>query len=203
MTNTGYWIAQMYYSFPNIKFFYSMKNLQMIYRLWCNVPQSLLETWDPARLQVFYPRVLATMPPDASGNACFELWPSPNYQQAFPWLGYVQPANLVDDLDNFPPFMRADVIELGSIAQALMYRPKKNENYSENLAMEMAQRFNVMFENEIQTMASADESLMRQDVLRAEECFPMVGLDWGTGAYLGGGGFLAAMAPVSAWGDDY
>jgi hypothetical protein len=201
MSSTGYFISQMYFSFPNIKFFYSMKNLQMIYRMWCNVPQSLLETWDPGRLQVYYPRVLATMPPDASGNAQFELWPAPNVQQAFPWLGYIQPPNLVNDLDNFPPFMRADVIELGSIAQALLYRPKKNENYSENLALEMAHRFNGMFESELLSMASADESLMRQDVLRAEECFPMANMDWTTGAYLGGGGFLAAMSPVTIYED--
>jgi hypothetical protein len=203
-SGTGYYIAQFYYSFPNVRYFYSVKNIQLMFRMLTNVPQSLIENWDPSRLQMLYPRVVATMPPDSNGNYQVELWPVPNTQQAYPYLAFVIMPNLVNDLDPLPPFIRADIIEQGSIAEVLLYRPKNNPNYSENLALEMSKRFNSMFESELEHAAEIDEGLFRQNIVTREEQFPSVNLDWATGSYLGGGGFLAAMSPVGAgYGDDY
>jgi hypothetical protein len=202
-SGTGYYITQFYYSFPNIKYFYSVKNIALMFRMLTNVPQSLIENWDPSRLQMLYPRVVATMPPDSNGNYQVELWPVPNTQQAYPYLAYIQPPNLVDDLDNIPAFIRADIIESGAIAEVLLVDPKKNPGYSESLALEMSKRFNGMFESELLHAMEADEALFRQNIVTAAEQFPSVNLDWSTGSYLGGGGFLASMSPVSAWGDDY
>jgi len=195
-TGTGYYITQFYYTFPNIKYFYSVKNIQLMFRMLTNVPQSLIENWDPSRLQMLYPRVVATMPPDPSGNYQVELWPVPNTQQAYPYLAYIQPPNLVNDTDPLPAFIRADIVELGSIAEVLLYKPKGNEGYSENLALEMSKRFTGMFESELLMQAATDEALMRQDIVTREEQFPSVNLDWSTGSYLGGGGFSAAWSPV-------
>ena len=203
VSSTGYFITQYYYSIPNIKYFYAVKNLQLMYRMWANQAVGLIETWDPSRLQYMFPRVLATMPPDASGNYQFELWPAPNVPQAFPYLAYVQPPNLVDDADNLPAFVRSDVVELGAIAEALLYRPKDNPNYSESSALQMADTFTKRFEFELFNASQADENLFRQDIVTAAEQFPYANMDWSTGAYLGGGAFMAAMSPVSSYGDDY
>jgi hypothetical protein len=170
-----------------------------------NVPASLLENWDPARLVQLFPYVVATRPPDQSGNYVVELWPVSNSAQSYPYLAYVQPPNLVNDLDPLPAFIRSDIVELGSIAEALRYRPKTNPNYSEPVAVALAREFDGKFEMEIQSAMANDEALMRQDIVTAAEQFPMVNLDWSTGRYLGrgGGGFIDAMTPVSNYDMEY
>lgn len=195
---TGYFISQYYYTFPNIKYIYSVKNLQMMYRLLTNVPQSLIENWDPSRLQMMYPRVVATMPPDPSGNYQVELWPLPNSSQAFPFLAYVQPPNLVKDLDNLPAFMRADIIKARAISDALMFRPKQNPNYSEGMCVQVAQQKLKEFEAEAMRAEQADENLYRQDIVTWAEQTPLVNMDMGSGMFMGGGGFMAAMSPCAS-----
>ena len=202
--SAGFFITQFYYQFANIRAFYSIKNIQLMFRLLTGVPQTLLENWDPSRLQMLYPRVAATMPPSARGEYQIELWPVPNTQQAYPYLAYSIPNNLVNDLDNLPAFIRGDIVELGAVAEILLYKPKGNPNYSENLCLEMSKRFTGMFESELQSAIEVDEGLFRNDILTREEMFPNVQLDWATGAYLGGGGFSAAWSPVgSDYGDYY
>jgi len=198
MASTGYFITQYYYSIPNIKYIYSMKNLQLMYRLWTNMPQAFIENVDPARLQILYPRLAATMPPDKDGNYQIELWPSPNTQQALPYLAYVQPSNLVNDSDNLPPYIRADIVKAKAIADVLLYRPKANPNYSEATCVTIAQEKLKEFERELQWAEQMDENLWRQNVVMFAEQFPYI--DPYTGA-IPGGAFLAAMTPASS--DDY
>lgn len=201
-STSGYFITQYYYSLPNVKFIYAAKNLQLMYRLWTNVPVSLLETWDPSRLQLYFTRILATMPPDANGNYQIEAWPAPSTPQAFPYLAYIQPPNLVNDADPLPAYIRADIIELGAIAEILLIRPKQNPGYSESLALQMSARFTKMFENELEHAAKVDEGLFRQDTQTSWEQWPLAQMDWQTGNYIGGGAFLASMSPYSVY-DDY
>ena len=198
IVSSGYFLTQYYYSFPNVRFFYSVKNLQLMFRIYTNVPVTLLETWDPSRLQLFYTRVLATMPPDANGNYQVEMWPAPSTQQAFPYLAFINPPVLANDGDPLPPFIRADIIELGAIAEVLLHNPKDNPGYSETLALETAARFRAMFESELEHAMSVDEGLLRQDALNQFEAFPYARMDWQTGNYLGGGGYAAAMSAISA-----
>jgi hypothetical protein len=197
-TGTGYWITQYYYSVPNIKYVYSIKNLQMMYRIWTNIPQNLIENWDPSRLQFMYPRILASMPPDVSGNTQFELWPAPNTQQAFPYLAYVYPDNLVADSDNFPAFTRVDVIKARATAEVLRYRTKQNPGFSESAALQLAKEKIAEYEAGLQSAAAADESLWRQDIVMQSEMLPMAALDWSSGMLLGGA-TMAAMTSASAW----
>jgi len=197
LNTSGYWITQYYYTFPNIKYFYSVKNLQLMYRLWTNVPQNLLENWDPSRLQFMYPRIMASMPPDINGNYQVELWPAPNTQQTFPYLAYMQPPNLVNDNDNLPPYIRADVVKHRTIANVLRYRPKSNPNYSESTCVTIAAKEDDLFEAGLMSAASADEALFRQDIVTWQEQMPMASIDWSTGM-LAGGATLAAMSPVMA-----
>jgi len=206
LTTTGYFITQYWYSFPNVKFFYSVVNLQLQFRMATNVPASLLENWDPSRLVQLFPYVVATRPPDQSGNLVVELYPVSNSAQSYPYLAYVQPPNLVNDLDPLPAFIRSDLVELGSIAEALAYRPKANPNYSESMCLQMSERFNRQFEGELQSAMQNDEGLLRQDIVKRAEMTPSVDIDMRTGRYMGvgGGGFISAMTAVSAYdGDDY
>jgi hypothetical protein len=111
---------------------------------------------------------------------------------------------LVNDLDNLPAFLRADIVEAGAIAEVLLVDPKKNPGYSETMVLELSKRFQGTFENELMSAMDADEALLRADIVTREEMFPNVNIDWATGSYLGGGGFLAAMSPVGAgYGDGY
>jgi len=195
---SGYFITQYYYSIPNIKYIYSMKNLQLQYRMWTNMPQQFIETEDPARMRIVYPWLAATMPPDANGNYQVELWPAAMTQQALPYLAYVQPPNLVLDDDNFPPFFRGDVIIAGAVANALRYRTKDNPYYSEAVALQIAKEKMSEFEVEALHMEQADENLFRKDVLTFSEQFPLV--DPYTGAR-GGGSMLSAMSATMGDGD--
>jgi len=199
-TTSGYWITQYYYSVPNIKYIYSCKNLQLMYRIWTNVPQNLLENWDPSRLQFMYPRVLASMPPDVNGNTQFELWPAPNTQQSFPYLGYVYPDNLTQDTDNFPAFTRIDIIKTRVIAEVLRYRPKQNQAYSEATALALAREKTAEYDAMMASAIQADEALMRQDIITQAEMLPMANMDWSTGLLMGGS-TMAAMTATMA--DDY
>lgn len=166
---TGYFITQYYYSFPNLNYFYSVKNLQLMYRLWTNLTQAFLDNVDPSRMQLIYPKVVAQMPPDTNGNYQVELWPASQIQQALPYLAYVQPPNLVNDGDSLPPYIRADIVVAHGIADALMWRPKDNSFYSESSAMTIASAKMKEFESELVRMEWQDENRYRQDCLNFAE----------------------------------
>lgn len=198
VTSTGYFISSYYYSFPNIKYFYSMKNLQLYYRINTGYPQALIENIDPSRLIVLYPRMAAVMPPDPNGNYQIELWPASNVQQAYPFLAYTQSPQLLGDTDNFPAFCRPDALISYATAQALIWRPKDNPNYSEAIAVNLSQMKMKEFEMRYASAATADENLFRQDIqLMAEMQMPVIGFD---GNFTAGGDTLAAMTPATAWG---
>ncbi len=192
---SGYFITQYYYSFPNIKYIYSAKNLQLQYRLWTNMPQQFIETVDPARLRIVYPWLMATMPPDTNGNYQVELWPASMTQQAIPYLAYVQPPTLTSDDDNFPAFFRGDIVVAGAVSNALRYRTKDNTYYSESVALAIAKEKSAEFEMEALHMEQVDENLFRQDTMSFMETFPL--LDPRSGARPGGA-MYEAMSAYSA-----
>jgi hypothetical protein len=195
VSSTGYFLIQQYFSIPNLKFFFSVRNLQLYYRLSTNYNQSFIDNVDPTRLILLYPRLVATMPPDPNGNYCFELWPSANTPQALPWTGFIQYPILVNDTDNFPAFIRSDALVSYAAEQALMYRPKDNPNYSEATALNLAERKRKEFEMRINTAAQEDESLWRGDIIMREEMnVPVMGPD---GTFITGGDTYRAM---SVWG---
>lgn len=196
----GYYITQYYYSIPNIKFIYTAVNLQLQYRLWTNVAQTLLDNIDPSRLRVLYPYVLATMPPDPQGNYQVEMWPASCTPIAFPYKAYVQPPNLVNDSDSLPPFIRCDVVVARAISDALRYRTKDNPYYSEVVALQIAKEKMAEFESEVARMEGMDENLWRQDYLNSNETYPYLDLLTGLRP---GGDFIRAMTPESGYGDGW
>lgn len=194
---TGYYITSLYYTFPNVKRLFSCRNLQLYYRINTNYPQSFIENFDPSRLIVMFPRLLATMPPDPNGNYQVEMWPASNIATVYPWLGYLQTPQLVNDLDNFPAWSRVDAIISYATSQALMWRPKDNPHYSESTAMVLAQQKQKEWEMRVSTAMTEDEGLYRQDVIMREEMdLPLI--DPASGSYMMGGDTLRAM---TAWSD--
>lgn len=166
----GYFIAQYYYNIGgNIKYVYECKNLLLGIRLNCNLNQRTLDNSDPWRSQQFTPYALAQMPADQSGNYMVELYPVPIIVQAFPYIAFIQPPNLVNDSDNLPPFIRGDIVVKYAIAEALVWRgPKKNPYYNLERSISLKREFN----DEIERMTRADENLYRQDVEWQSEKLP-------------------------------
>jgi hypothetical protein len=109
----------------------------------------------------------------------------------------IVPPNLVDDEDNLPAFMRCDIIKAHAMSEALLYKPKSNVNYSESMCLQVSEHKMKEFEREIVQAEADDEGLNRQDIITAAEMMPQVNIDWSTGRYMGGGGFMAAMSPVA------
>lgn len=200
VTSTGYYLAQFYYPVRGAKFIYSLKNLQLCYRIWTNVSQALIENYDPSRLQSAFPRIFAQTQPTPAGDWQGELWPVPSYSQAFPMLFYAQPPNLVNDNDQLPAYTRADVIKSLALSEALMYHPKMNPNYSEGMCMTISTQKRKEFEVEVEHAAQNDEALFRNDIVTQWEQFPMAGLEGGN--MLSGGAYSAAWSPVTdSWSD--
>jgi hypothetical protein len=160
-----------------------------------NYSQAIIENYDPARLIIMFPRLVASMPPDPSGNFQVELWPASNVQQAFPWLGYTVPNVLVNDDDNFPAYMRVDAILDYASAQALRWRPRTNPDYSEAICMSLAKEKMQAFEGKLAGAVQDDEGLWRQDITYAAEMqLPLI--DPYSGSWATGGAMLAAMSAV-------
>jgi hypothetical protein len=189
----GYFIAQYYYNLGgNIKYVYEMKNLLLGYRMWTNLNQRTLDSTDPWRSQQFSPYGIAPMPPDQSGNYIVEMYPVPIINQAFPYLAFIQPPNLVNDNDPLPAFIRGDIVVKDAIAEALVWRgPKKNPYYD----AQQAARLKAEFESELESMARADENLYRQNIEWQSEQLPMFNPG---GAYWDA--THAAPATMGGWG---
>lgn len=158
----GYYIVQMYYSCgPNIKYIKQMVNFQMGFKLLLNLTQDFLDNNDAWRITVNFPFGVAPRAADQNGNYLVELWPAPWTQQVLPFYAYTQPANLVNDTDSLPPYIRCDVVIKAGIARALRYRPKENPGYDPATALEVARDFDRQHLAGLLTMANEDENLYR------------------------------------------
>lgn len=165
----GYFIAQYFYSIPNIRYIHTARNLIMAWRLRMDLNQQTLDTMDPWRQSTFSPFALAQMPTDANGNYQVELYPVPSIVQALPYIAVVQPPNLVLDTATLPPYIRTDIVVKYALADAKVYRgPKLNKYYD----MVESQRLRSEAETELQWMANSDENLYRQNLLKEIENIP-------------------------------
>jgi hypothetical protein len=172
-SNQGYFIAQYYYSpGPNIKYIHTARNLIMAWRLRLDLTQQTLDTMDPWRLSTFSPFALAQLPPDVNGNYMVELYPVPSIVQALPFIAVVQPPNLSLDTHTLPPYIRTDIAVRFALADAKVYKgPKLNKYYD----IIESQRLRQEAEMELNYMATADESLYRQNLLYEIESVPVFG----------------------------
>ena len=185
---TGYNIVQMYYMIgQNIKYIKTVVNKQLGYKMRLNWTQGLLDTIDPWRIWVNFPCALAPLPTDPNGNYLLEMWPAPFTQQALPYTAYVQPPNLVDDLDTLPPYIRCDIVIKEAICWALRYKPKLNPGYDPQTALAVAQQMHGEFMADLESMWNADENLYRTSTTIELEDYP---------DFMPGGNLYAAMHAV-------
>ena len=159
LTNVGYQLLQAYYVFgPKVKRLLVVINKQQGYRLDLNWSQEQVNTIDPWRTRVGWTFAVVDYIPDTNGQPQFELYPWPTVRQAFPFLAYSQPADLVDDADSPVTFVRSDVLFLGALTDALRFR--KGSQYYDPDTAEKKER---QFQQEIQKMARADNDLYQKD----------------------------------------
>jgi len=184
---SGYFIIQNYFNFgPNIKYLKCMTNMQLGYKFYLHSTQDELNTIDVWRQNQNFPYISAGFPMSPDGSYIQELYPASWIQQAFPFMAYVQPSNLVNDSDPFPPYFRADVIIKDAIAEALVIGgPKNNKYYDAAESRNKRQDF----EGELLRMANADENLYRTEFTKMGEDMPY---------FQTGGAYWAAVHGVSA-----
>lgn len=189
---SGYFIVQNYFNLgPNVKYLKTMLNMQMGIKFQLHATQDTLNTWDPWRQNQNFSWVSAGMPVDQQGNYLQELYPASWIQQAYPFMCYIQPPNLVNDSDNLPPYMRLDIVAKDGIAEALVIGgPKNNKYYDPSESMRKRQEF----EGEVLRMANADENLYRTEVTKWGEDMPY---------YQSGGSFFEATHGYASVGPGY
>jgi len=190
----SYFIQQNYYPIgPNIKYIHTAKNLLMAWRLQLGMNQQSLDSIDPWRVSTLSPSALVQMPPDANGNYQVELYPVPAIVQPLPFVAVVQPPNLAADTDSLPPYIRTDILVNFGIADALIWRgPKINQYYDAATSTQKKGEA----EAELQSLMLADENLYRQDFHYKWEEMRMAPIP-------GGGGYYAinhAVYGAEAWG---
>jgi hypothetical protein len=159
---SGYSIFQQLVNLgSNVRRIISILNVKQGYRLRTDVSKMVLDAKDAWRTQQGYTRVCASWGPDTAGNAIWELWPIPTAQQALPYLVYVQPPDM-NDANPFPyPYIRADVIVLRAISDALLFRGKTSKYYDPVTAqVKLAQ-----FAQELQKMSDADDNLLMKNLI--------------------------------------
>lgn len=167
---SGYFIVQNYFNFgPNIKYVKTMVNMQMGIKFSLHATQDTLNTLDPWRQNQNFSWMAAGMPLAQDGSYLMELYPASWIAQAYPFMAYVQPPNLVNDSDQFPAYFRGDIIVKDAIADALVIGgPKNNRFYDPG----ESQRKRAEFESEALRMANADENLYRTEVTKFGEDMP-------------------------------
>lgn len=144
----------------NIKYVLEMVNQRQGYRLFVNMPQKMLNIYDTWRTSTGWTFLLANREPSSSGSPQFELYPAPTFQQAFPYLAYVQPPNMSKPGDYPYTFIRSDVIVRAAIKDALLFRGKNSRYYDPQTAtMKYAE-----FKAEVNKMMAADDCLYPKDL---------------------------------------
>lgn len=159
----GYQIVQCWVTLgANIKMVLEMVNQRQGYRLRVNQPQAVGNVYDTWRTQTGWTTMLLSKEPTSDGKPQYELYPSPTSAQVFPFLAYIQPPDLDDNLNTFPiTSMRSDVIVLKAVADALVFRGKNSKFYDPTTAQAKLREY--VFE--IEQMARMDDNLYPKDLI--------------------------------------
>ena len=159
--SSGYSIMKVWVTLGyNIKRVLEIVNQRQGYRLYTDLPQAILNRYDVWRTNTGWTWGLFPKEPTADGQPQFEMYPAPTFQQAFPFLGYVQPPDMVADTDFPAPFIRTDALVLPPIANSLVFRgPKENKYYDLATAKLKMQEHEARYKE----MSDADDSLYPKD----------------------------------------
>jgi hypothetical protein len=186
-TTSGYLILQAYFALDNnIKRIRWAVNQMMGWRMIVNaLPAEILNAYDTWRTFLGWSTHFVTRAVTPAGQYQIEIWPSPFQQQVFPFEAYTQPPDMQLDSDSMVAFMRSDIVVIGAIADALMYRPRQNTYYDPQSALTVAAAKEAQFKEYIEQNAQEDNDIDQQDVM----------WDYGEGnesAYPGGYGSIYA-----------
>lgn len=170
VTNSGYQIVQAWVTLgANIRYILDAVNQQQGWRMAVNVPQQTINETDTWRTNVGWSYAFSNREPTPDGQLQIEIYPVPFFLQVFPFLAYTQPPNMVQDADSPVVFIRADVLVLLTIADALVWQGKQNKYYDPQTSqLKLAQA-----EAELQKMERSDDSMYQQDTIWD------YGLEWG------------------------
>lgn len=164
-TTSGYLILAAYFAMEaNIKRISWAVNQMMGWDMDVNVPVEEINYIDTWRTFLGWSTTFAVRPPTPSGQYQIEIWPSPFQQQVFPFEGYTQPPDMQADSDVPVSFISSDVIVLGAIIDALMYRPKQNTYYDPATAIAIVGEKKKEWMEAIEQMAAADNILDERDI---------------------------------------
>lgn len=161
----GYQILEVYLTFgANIKRLEWAVNQLFGWPMEVNVPVEVINARDTWRQNLGWATTFATRPPTPDGQYQVEVWPAPYSIQVFPFEAYTQPADMALDSDSPVAWIRSDLLVTGAIADALLFRPKKNEFYDQQIAVAVARDKKMQFEADALAMENADELLQQQAV---------------------------------------
>lgn len=161
-TNIAFQIAQPWVTLgPNIKFVKEMVNQKQGYRLYTNMPQKVLNIADTWRSSVGWSFLISPLPTTQDGMPQFELYPTPIFNQVFPFLAYIQPPDMVGDNDTPAPFIRTDILVMMAIADAVTFGGPKNNKYYDP---QTAQTKRTMAKYEVEKLKNVDDCLNPTDL---------------------------------------
>lgn len=169
-STAGYQIVQTWVSLgPNIKLVLDMVNQRQGWRLGVNIPQQAINQWDTWRTTTGWTQMLCNKEPNAAGWPMYELWPAPTFQQTFPFLAYTQPQDMVSDGDFPLTFIRSDIVILGAIKDALLFRGKTSRYYDTQVAQAKEREFAM----EIGKLTDMDDNQYPKNLQWSYNAWPM------------------------------
>lgn len=156
----GYTIAAAYQTMgANFVRFDWAVNQQQGWPMEVNVPCPTMNTWDVWRQSLGWSTILGTRAPTADGQYLVEVWPTPYQQQVFPFEGWIQPGELIEDNDSVVAFIRSDMIVTKAKAEAKV--AIRTSKYYDPVA---SARLDKEYDRKMESSENQDNALDQQDV---------------------------------------
>jgi hypothetical protein len=164
--SSGYQIVSAYLTLgANIKRLSWAKNQLFGWPIEVNVDIQVINARDTWRQQLGWVTVFATRAPTPDGQFMVEAWPTPyTTPQQMPFEAWTQPPNMDLDTDTPVAWVRSDLLVMGAIADALLFRPKQNPYYSEGACLQISGERTGRFNAMVLEAENADEALNQQAV---------------------------------------
>jgi len=158
--SSAYNIVQGYVSFEQtLRMIFTIVNTAQGWRLRTSMPQEVVNTYDVWRQTTGWSYMLVDYIPDEIGRMQYEIYPTPSYEQGFPYLAYRTIPNLVDDDDTPPPCIPSHMLVNGALADVMIFN-RKSQYYDPTAAREFANQF----ESDYLNAAMADDSIYMQNL---------------------------------------
>lgn len=167
-SDAAYQIVLAYVSFEqNYRSILTLVNTAQGWRLRTNMPQEVVNTYDTWRGTTGWVYMLVDYIPDEIGRMQYELYPTPSMEQAFPYLGYRTPPDLVDDEDTPPPAIPSHLLVHGAIADVMIYN-RKSAYYDPAVSTAFQGRFS----QDLMYAVLADDNIYMQNLQWAYSKYP-------------------------------